>query len=200
MPSRTVLARELSALLKVMAHQDRVRIINRCTSYLPLFLALSVSSPFWCGDWTGMYGYRLSGYDELPRTGMPPVLADEAAFGAYAAALQKAGLIFDPSFIWWAIRPSVKFPTVELRICDAATNVRHAVAIASLFRALVRRLCLDDDYGPAPSPFLRSIADENRWQAQCHGTHAVMVDPRSLEPAPASAHVSNIQASKRIGR
>lgn len=173
---------------------DRVRIINRCTSFLPLFLALSVSSPFWCGEWTGMYGYRLSGYDELPRTGMPPVLADEAAFGAYAAALQRAGLISDPSFIWWAIRPSAKFPTIELRICDSATNVRHSTAIGSLFRALVRRLCLDDAFGPAPSPFLRSIADENRWQAQCHGSHAVMVDPQSLEPETADVLIRRLCA------
>jgi carboxylate-amine ligase len=89
--------------------------------------------------------------------------------------------------VWWAIRPSHKFPTIELRICDAVTDVRHSAAIAALFRALVRRLCRDAAFGPAPSPLLRAVADENRWQVQCDGVNAVLSDPMTLAPAPASA-------------
>lgn len=165
---------------------SRIALIDRCTPFLPLFLALSVSSPFWMGLWTGMCGYRLTGYDELPRTGLPPGLADEAAYAAYVATLKRAGAIKDATYIWWTVRPSAKYPTVELRICDSVPDVRHAAAIAALFRCLVRRLARDPGYGPAPSPLLRAVADENRWQVQCDGVHATVIDPFTLEPAAAT--------------
>lgn len=173
---------------------DRIKIINRAVSYLPLFLALSVSSPFWLGARTGLMGYRLAGYDELPRTGLPPVLDDEAAFAAYVQALNAASHIANASFVWWAIRPSNKYPTIELRICDAVTDVRHSAAISALFRALVRRLCRDAAFGPTPSPLLRAIVDENRWQVQCDGVAAVLSDPATFEPAPARTLIERLCA------
>lgn len=168
----------------------RVELMNRCVPFLPLFLALSVSSPFWGGEWTGMCGYRLTGYDELPRTALPPVFSGESDFAQYVSALRSAGHVADASFIWWAIRPSAKYPTIELRICDSVTDVGHAAAIASLFRCLVRRLWRDGSYGPEPSPLLWAITDENRWQVQCDGVHAVLVDPFSLQPSSATDLIS----------
>lgn len=169
---------------------SRVRLICRCVPFLPLFLALSVSSPFWCGEWTGMCGYRLTGYDELPRTGLPPVFSSEGDLAQYVSALKDAGHIPDASYIWWVIRPSARYPTIELRICDSVTDVGHAAAIAALFRCLVRRLWRDKSYGPEPSPLLRAITDENRWQVQCDGVHAVLVDPFSLQPSSATDLIS----------
>lgn len=165
---------------------SRAMIVRRAAAFLPLLLALSVSSPFWMGLWTGMSGYRLTGYDELPRTGLPPAFADDAAYAAYFAALKKAGAIKDPSYAWWAIRPSSKYPTTELRICDSVTRVRDAAAIASLYRCLVRRIVRDPGFGPEPSALVDAISDENRWQVQCDGVHATLIDPYSLEPASAT--------------
>lgn len=161
---------------------SRIAIMNRCSPYLPLFLALSVSSPFWLGEWTGMHGYRLTGYDELPRTGIPPVFHDENDYVRYVDALTRAGAIRDASFLWWAIRPSERFPTLELRVCDSVTDVRAAVAIASLYRCLIKRLATDVGFGPTPTPSLRAIAEENRWQVQCDGLDATIVDVETLAP------------------
>lgn len=174
---------------------SRVNLMNRCAPYLPLFLALSVSSPFWCGEWTGMHGYRLTGYDELPRTGIPPVFADEEDYQAYIQTLVRMGAISDESFLWWALRPSLRYPTLELRICDSVTSVSSAVALASFFRCLVFRLATDAGFGPRPSPSLRAIAEENRWQVQCDGLDAEIADVEGLRATTARHAISRLLAS-----
>ena len=94
---------------------DRVDVMMRMLPYLPLFIALATSSPFWRTHPTGLKGYRLAAYDELPRTGVPELFRTAAEYDAYVAALTKAGVIEDSSYVWWAIRPSLKHPTLELR-------------------------------------------------------------------------------------
>ncbi len=94
---------------------DRVDIMMRMLPYLPLFIALATSSPFWRARPTGLKGYRLAAYDELPRTGVPELFRTQAEYDSYIAALVKAGVMEDSSFVWWAIRPSLKHPTLELR-------------------------------------------------------------------------------------
>src|SRR5262245_62699088 len=93
---------------------DRIELMYRMLNYLPLFLALSTSSPFWQSRSTGLKGYRLAAYDELPRTGVPELFRTRDEFDAYVAALVRAGVIEASSFIWWAIRPSLTNPTLEL--------------------------------------------------------------------------------------
>lgn len=163
----------------------RIELMNRCSPYLPLFLALSVSSPFWRGEWTGMHGYRLTGYDELPRTGLPPVFNSDSDYARYLDTLTRMQAIRDASFVWWAIRPSLAFPTLELRVCDSVTDVHTAVAIASLYRCLIFRLASDPHFGATPSPSLRAIAEENRWQVQCDGLGATIADVENLAPVTA---------------
>ncbi len=101
---------------------DRVDIMMRMLPYLPLFIALATSSPFWRARPTGLKGYRLAAYDELPRTGVPELFRTTAEYEAYIAALVNAGVMQDSSFVWWAIRPSLKHPTLELR----APELMHA--------------------------------------------------------------------------
>ena len=86
----------------------RVDIMRRIIPYLPLFIALSTSSPFWQSRPTGLRGYRLAAYDELPRTGLPELFRTDEELQAYCSALSQAGAIPDCSHIWWAIRPSLK--------------------------------------------------------------------------------------------
>ena len=73
----------------------RVDVMYRMLPYLPLFLALSTSSPFWQNRRTGLKGYRLAAYDELPRTGVPELFRTKEEFDAYVAALVRAGVIED---------------------------------------------------------------------------------------------------------
>ena len=119
---------------------DRVDVMMRMLPYLPLFIALATSSPFWRSRPTGLKGYRLAAYDELPRTGVPELFRSKEEFDAYVDALVKAGVMEDSSYVWWSMRPSLKHPTLELRAPDCPTLVDDSIAIAALWRSLARRL------------------------------------------------------------
>jgi len=108
--------------VEVADRDRRVDLMMRLVPYLPLLLALSASSPFWQGHLTGLHGYRLAAYDELPRTGLPELFRTQADFDDYVAALVNAKIIPDASYIWWALRPSLKYPTLELRVADSCTQ------------------------------------------------------------------------------
>ena len=158
--------------------EDRLDVMCRMLPYLPLFIALSTSSPFWQSHVTGLMGYRLAAYDELPRTGIPELLRSREEFDAYIEALTRAGVIEDSSYIWWAIRPSLRHPTLELRAPDSCTFVDHAVAIAALYRALARRLCRDPMHNCDITPVQRAVIIENKWRAQRYGIHGTFADDR----------------------
>jgi carboxylate-amine ligase len=153
----------------------RVGVMTRMLPFLPLFVALATSSPFWQSRPTGLMGYRLAAYDEEPRTGMPELFHDKKEFDAYVAAMVKAGVIEDSSFIWWAMRPSHGHPTLELRAPDSCTLVDDSVAIAALFRVLARRLVRDPQLNVDLDSVARAIAVENKWRAQRHGVHGTFV-------------------------
>jgi carboxylate-amine ligase len=161
---------------------SRIDIIRRLTPYLPLLLALSTSSPFWQGHFSGLRGYRLAAYDELPRTGLPELFRTEAEYDDYVGALSGAGIIPDASYIWWAVRPSLSHPTIELRVADSCTRLDDAIAIAALFRCLVRALDRDPDLNAGFDRVGRAITAENKWHAQRHGIAATFVDPFSRKP------------------
>jgi carboxylate-amine ligase len=153
----------------------RVSVMTRMLPFLPLFIALATSSPFWHSRPTGLKSYRLAAYDEEPRTGMPELFHDKKEFDAYVAALVKAGVIADASFIWWAMRPSLAHPTLELRAPDSCTRVEDSVAIAAMFRVLARRLFRDRNLNADLDAVARAIAVENKWRAQRHGVHGTFV-------------------------
>jgi len=151
---------------------ERVNLMTRMLPYLPLFVALATSSPFWASRPTGLKGYRLAAYDELPRTGVPELLRTREEFEAYVAALVQAGVIPDASYIWWAMRPSLANPTLELRAPDSCTLVEDSIAIAALYRTLARHLYLNRWRHCDLNAVQRAIVVENKWQAQRHGINA----------------------------
>jgi carboxylate-amine ligase len=153
----------------------RIDVMTRMLPYLPLFIALSTSSPFWQGRPTGLMGYRLAAYDELPRTGLPELFRGNADYDEYVAALMRSGAIKDASHLWWAIRPSLKYPTLELRAPDCCTRIDDAVAIAALYRALARHLYVDLEHNAGLDVVDRAIAVENKWRAQRYGLQGTFV-------------------------
>jgi carboxylate-amine ligase len=153
----------------------RVDVMYRMLPYLPLFLALSTSSPFWQSRRTGLMGYRLAAYDELPRTGVPDLFRTQEEFDTYVTALVRCGVIENSSFIWWAIRPSRQNPTLELRAPDSCTRVEDAIAIAALYRTVACHLYSNRWRNADLDSVERAIAVENKWQAQRYGVHAVFV-------------------------
>jgi len=160
---------------------DRVVLMNRAMPWLPVFLALSTSSPFWNRNPTGLLSYRQAAYDEWPRTGIPDRFADEAEYARFVELLVAGGAARDSSYLWWAIRPAARYPTLELRICDACTRVADTVAIATLYRCLLRLLVRRPELAPDWTPFTRRLIDENRWRAKRFGLDA---DFLSLDGSP----------------
>ena len=161
---------------------SRIDLMMRLTAYLPLLLALSTSSPFWQGNLSGLCGYRLAAYDELPRTGLPELFRTKEDYDEFVAALVWAKIIPDASYIWWGLRPSLPNPTIELRIADSCTRLDDAVAIAALFRCLVRALDRDRAYNAGFDRVGRAITQENKWHAQRYGIAATFVDPFARSP------------------
>jgi carboxylate-amine ligase len=147
--------------------------------WLPLFLAFSTSSPFWRRHRTGLLSYRQAAYDEWPRSGIPDFYTNEAQYNELASRLVSGGAMKDASFLWWAIRPSVRFPTLELRIADACTNAADTIALAALYRALISFLVRNPNHGRDWSAITRRVIDENRWRAKRYGTGAKFIDDRT---------------------
>ena len=154
----------------------RVDLMNRMLPFMPLFLALSTSSPFWQGQRTGLLGYRLAAYREMPRTGLPDLFHSEADYERYIETLVAARAIEDSSYVWWVIRPSLKHPTLELRIADSCTRLDDTLAIAALYRCLVRHLTLHPEVHAGLTGASRAIVAENCWRAQRYGIHGSFVD------------------------
>jgi carboxylate-amine ligase len=173
---------------------DRVQVMNRAMRWLPLLLALSTSSPFWNRQRTGLLSYRQAAYDEWPRTGIPDFFRDEADYADFVRVLVDAGAMPDASQLWWAIRPALRFPTLELRITDACTRLEDTLAIAALFRCLVRALVRDPRAGVVEHAHARRIIDENRWRAKRDGLEASFIDDRDGSVATASVWLDRLLA------
>ena len=156
--------------------EDRVDVMYRMLPYLPLFIALATSSPFWQSRSTGLKGYRLAAYDELPRTGVPELFRKREDYDAYIDALTRAGVIEDSSYVWWALRPSLKHPTLELRAPDSCTRVEDSLAIASLYRAMARQLTRNPWLNWDMTAVDRAVIVENKWRAQRYGVHGTFAD------------------------
>ena len=162
----------------------RVALMPQLCYFLPHLLALSASSPFWQGEDTGLASYRLTVFDNLPRTGLPPAFASWADYEATTGALIDLGLIEDTTKIWWDLRPSHRFPTLETRIMDVSPRLEDALALAALTQALVRMLMRLRARNLGWREFDRFLIAENRWRAQRYGVTEGLIDfgERQIKP------------------
>ena len=144
--------------------------------FMPHLLALSTSSPFWQGHLSGLSSYRLSVFDGMPRTGLPESFASVQEYERTIAVLVEAGLIEDASKVWWDLRPSTKYPTLEMRVTDVCTRIEDAVAIACLYRCLCRMLMRLRARNQRWRAYSRFLVSENRWLAQRHGVSRGLID------------------------
>jgi glutamate---cysteine ligase / carboxylate-amine ligase len=175
----------------------RVEIMYRSLPYLHLFLALSTSSPFWQGRATGLCGYRLAANKEMPRTGLPELFRTTVEYEAYTKTLTETANIKDGNFVWWAIRPSVKRPALELRITDVCTRIDDALCLAALYRCLIRHLTIDSSLNADIGVLDRAIAEENKWRAQRYGAAASFILPGRNCAQPIKAAVEDLLALLR---
>jgi carboxylate-amine ligase len=175
----------------------RVELMVRAIPFLPIFLALSTSSPFWHGRRTGLAGYRLAAQDEMPRTGLPELFGSASDYESYVDALVAAEVVPDASYIWWDIRPALRHPTLELRIPDVCTRVEDAVCIAAMYRCLVKYLFEHPEINARLNAVDRAVAQENKWRAQRYGTHASFIDRRSKASRPIGEVVAELLETLR---
>jgi carboxylate-amine ligase len=154
----------------------RTDLMNQMVYFLPHILALSTSSPFWRGEETGLASYRLSVLDELPRTGLPDQFESYGEYRRLVGEMTGAGLIRDATKIWWDIRLSARFPTLEMRVADACTRLDDTLTVAALYICVLRMLFRLRTMNQRWRVYPRSLVGENRWLAQRFGTTGDLVD------------------------
>jgi carboxylate-amine ligase len=183
-----VLARDLQAVARRLIicgmhvhvgiddEELRIDLMNQVTYFLPHLLALSTSSPFWRGEKTGLMSYRMSVWDELPRTGLPERFASFGEYQRHVDVMIRAGLLEDATKIWWDVRPNARFPTLEIRIPDVCTRLDDAVTIAALYLCVLHMLYRLRCNNQRWRIYTRMLVNENRWRAQRYGYEEGLVD------------------------
>lgn len=154
----------------------RIDLMNQLSYFLPHLLAMSCSSPFWQGEDTGLSSYRLSVFDGLPRTGLPPELSSWDAFQRAVDVLARIGTIEDASKIWWDLRPSARFPTIEARIFDVSPRLETALTLAALTQCTARMLWRLKNANQRWRLYDTFLIAENRWRAQRYGMSEGLID------------------------
>ena len=154
----------------------RIDLMSQVAYFLPHILALSTSSPFWRGEDTGLKSYRIAVFDELPRTGIPEQFDSWGEYQRHVDMLVKTGLIEDASKLWWDVRPSVRFPTLEMRITDVPTLMEDTLTIAALYVCILRMLWRLKRSNQRWRRYAAMLIGENRWRAQRYGFDEGLVD------------------------
>ncbi|MEM6513266.1 MAG: carboxylate-amine ligase [Pseudomonadota bacterium] len=154
----------------------RIDLMNQMSYFLPHMLALSCSSPFWDGQDTGLKSYRLTVFDALPRTGLPERFASWAEYERHVNILMDAGLIEDSTRIWWDMRPSARFPTLETRIMDVCTRLDDAIALAALLVCILRMLYRLRRANQRWRMYTPMLINENRWRAMRYSYDEGLID------------------------
>ena len=154
----------------------RIDLMSQVTYFLPHILALSTSSPFWGGRDTGLMSYRKTVFKAAPRTGLPEHFDSWGEYERHINVLIEAGIIADASKIWWDIRPSARYPTLELRAPDLPTRLDDTLAIAAVYVSLLRFLWRQRINNQRWRSYSNFLIEENMWRAQRYGVHESLID------------------------
>jgi glutamate---cysteine ligase / carboxylate-amine ligase len=176
-----------------------IRVLDRVRPWLPVLLALSANSPFWNGVDTGYASYRTQMWTGWPTAGMPPDLGSRERYEALVEELESAEAIEDATHIYWYARPSARFPTLEVRICDVCLCVDDAVTVAALIRGLAWVCANDAIVGSPRPPTTPSVLDAAVWQAARFGLSDELIDPETGRPEPAPTVVRAMLEVARPG-
>ena len=176
---------------------EAIRVMNRARPWLAPMIALSANSPFWLGLDTGYASYRTELFGRFPMAGMPTELASRAEYDAVVEALVSTRSIVDASRIYWDIRPSMHFDTLEFRAADVCQTVDEAVAVAGLCRG-VALACHDAPHLDAPEHRIRpEILRASKWRACRFGLDEELIDPWGRTTVPASRMIEALLAFVR---
>jgi carboxylate-amine ligase len=156
--------------------ESAIHVMNQARYFLPHIYALSVNSPFWVGENTGLKGYRLKVFERFPRTGIPDAFESLSEYEDYCKLLVKTGCVDNAKKIWWDIRLHPFFDTLEVRVCDAQTRVDDTLAIAALIQAVIAKLFKLLWQNTTFRIYRRRLLDENRWRAARYGIDGKLID------------------------
>ena len=163
-----------------------VEVVNRARQWLPTLLSLTANSPFWLGRDTGYHSYRMELWCRLPTAGPPPHFKNHDDYQAFIQQLIDTDITDCPTKIYWDIRLSERFPTIEFRVADVCGTVDEAVMFAGIVRALVQT-CYRDYCDHRTYPEIRSeLIKAAMWQAARYGTQGELIDFTALSPVVAT--------------
>jgi carboxylate-amine ligase len=143
---------------------------------MPHVLALSTSSPFWFGRLTGLKSYRSVVFRGFPRTGVPPEMESWSDFSELIDTMVSTKCIPDATKLWWDLRPSHRYPTLEFRICDVCTRVDEAVCIAAIFQAIIAKVWKLRRDNLTFRPYQSALIEENKWRVIRYGLDGKLID------------------------
>jgi carboxylate-amine ligase len=156
--------------------EKAIQVVNGLIGHLAELVALSSNSPFWRGEPTGLASSRHMVFAAFPRSGPPPRFRDYADYAEVVGQLERTGCIADYTHIWWDIRLHPRLGTIEIRICDAVTQLDDVVAITAFCQALVKHYSERFDAGEEIPSFHRILTTENKWLAARYGLEAPVMD------------------------
>jgi carboxylate-amine ligase len=154
----------------------RIDLMNQARYFLPHLLALSCSSPFWEGERTGLMAFRLMVFNGIPRTGLPETFASWSEFRRHMDTLIETGVIADISRIWWDLRPSSRYPTLETRVMDSCTTLEDSICLAALNLCLMRKLWRLRRDNQCWRAYPSLLIGENRWRAMRYSVDSGLLD------------------------
>jgi glutamate---cysteine ligase / carboxylate-amine ligase len=156
--------------------EKAIQVVNALIGHLAELVALSSNSPFWRGEPTGLASSRHMVFAAFPRSGPPPRFKDYADYAEVVGQLERTGCIADYTHIWWDIRLHPRLGTIEIRICDAVTQLDDVVAITAYCQALVKHYSERFEAGDDIPTFHRILTTENKWLAARYGLEAPVMD------------------------
>src|SRR3954454_20050046 len=170
-----------------------IRVCSALRNFLPELLALSASSPFVEGVFSGLHSARTQIFTRtFPRCGIPDAFADWDEWETYVRFLYETGSITEHTQIWWSVRPHLTFPTVEIRICDAQPDLGESRSLAALGYSLAARIARALDEGEPLPNLPHRLLEENLWRAILHGLSGELIDSASGESMPAGARLERL--------
>src|SRR5438094_929583 len=156
--------------------EEAIDVMNQARYFLPHLYALSVNSPFWLGQNTGLKAYRQMIFERLPRTGIPDAFESLSEYEDYLNLLVSTNCIDNAKKIWWDVRLHPFFDTIEFRICDAQSRVDDTIALAALMQAIVAKLQKLRWDNVTFRSYPKRLLDENRWRASRYGLDGKLID------------------------
>ncbi len=152
-----------------------MRFNNFFLYFMPHLLALSASSPFWQGDDTGLASCRPTTYEALPTAGQPYPANSWSEFETLYQSLKKCDAIRSLKDLWWDMRPSPQFGTLEIRVCDGPATLQEAVSIVAFIHLLAHWFRDHGNWLDRFQPPSRWVARENKWRVMRYGLDAKLV-------------------------